>query len=502
MKELTKEQLDKRQLANECMEESIQKLLEGNLRAAEEITVRARDIFEEIQDKHNLAMALNRLSIIYGEMGNDSLDLECLLDAIEIADGSDDYILEAKLHNNLGSRYMEIGADNRALECFRAAAESYEKACKKEPELIEKNYSFTLILNLNFSTIYCKQGDLEHSRRHLEMARTVTTKPIDSDLNLVFMCFEGLTLWKLGDREEAKSLVGNIVKVAEETDYTTDYLEVMTDLLELLKAMKDFENWDRVLKIMEGKLTDEASVFTRIETLKRRIDYYKEHGDTEKLNEACVEYFELSCEKAKEENVKKASMIELQLEMRRAAKQKKQSDKIAYTDTLTGVGNRNRLLDDSKVYIADSIMNEYPLAVGLIDIDFFKECNDTYGHLAGDKCLKDVADIIVQAVGKKGKVYRYGGDEFLILIPELVDDKIMEICADIKERLEAAQMPNEKSAISKYVTVSQGFAEAMAEKGDTIESLINLADRVLYSVKRKGRNGYQVMDYVEILKEL
>ena len=196
---------------------------------------------------------------------------------------------------------------------------------------------------------------------------------------------------------------------------------------------------------------------------------------------------------------KTAESIDLQLEMRRAAKQKKHTDSIVYLDPLTGIGNRNRMLEDSKKYIAESIKTVTPITIGLIDIDFFKECNDTYGHIVGDKCLKKVAEIIKEAVGKLGNVYRYGGDEFLLLLPKIEGEPVEEIGKKIKEMMEAEAIPNVKSAVSPYVTVSQGYTSACAEEGDNIDTLVNLADRVLYSVKRRGRNDYKFADIDEVL---
>lgn len=94
-----------------------------------------------------------------------------------------------------------------------------------------------------------------------------------------------------------------------------------------------------------------------------------------------------------------------------------------------------------------------------------------------------------------GNVYRYGGDEFLLLLPLAKLDQLNELGEVIKQKIEEEQIPNEKSSVKPYVTVSQGYTVARAEVGDTIETLVGLVDNVLYSVKRGGRDDYKVLKY-------
>lgn len=502
MEGFTKEQLELRQLANECMDESLKILLEGKIQEAEVVTIRARDIYKEINDKRQLAAALNRLSVIYDELGDESMDLECLLDALELISDGDDYLLKAKLNNNLGSKFMYVKAYERALEHIRIGNESFQKACELDPSLLEKNHSFELVMNLNFSSIYYFLGDMEHSKRHYLLAKENTLQEIDEDLIFVFQCYEVLTLWRLGDKEECLALLDSVLETAKTIEYATDYLEVMSDILLLLKEMKDYKRWENLLHIIDNRLYERVTIKIKMEIVNRWIDFYIETGDEERYLQECKRFNELFREKTAEEYKKQADNIELSVEMRKIAKQKKQADSIVYLDPLTKTSNRNRMIEDSKKYIAESTKNNTPIIVGLIDIDFFKECNDTYGHVAGDKVLVKVAEIIKDAVGKKGNVYRYGGDEFLILLPNISKDDILSLGKDIQDKLATENIPNEKSAIGSAVTVSQGYTHAVAEEGDSIETLVNLADRVLYTVKRRGRNGYKFLEYRDVIESL
>jgi len=305
-----------------------------------------------------------------------------------------------------------------------------------------------------------------------------------------------LAPWGAGKGKECSEAT---LKAAAETEYTPDYMEIMSYLIELLKDMKDYPNLKRAITILEDHHAEDEGHFLQLDVLNYWAEYYKAIGDNEKYLETCIQYYELSRKKVAHDNQKSATEIETKAEIRRTVRAKKKSDSIVFVDSLTQIGNRNKMLEDSKGYIEEAVKNTTPLAVGLIDIDFFKECNDTYGHVEGDNCLKIVAEIINNALGDKGNVYRYGGDEFLLLLPNASVDSINEIGRTIKETLEAKKLVNLKSPISKYVTVSQGYTMAYPEAGDTIEWLINLSDKALYMVKRCGKNNYRYVRYDEIV---
>lgn len=493
------ERQELKQLADECYNESLTHLYEGKLKNAEETANRARELYNQIEDKHREALTLNLLSIIYDELGNASMDLTSLLDALEIALDDNAYDISAKIFNNLGSKLMYAKAYERALYYFTRALEEFDKAEKAGLNREEDIHPFIIVLNMNLATICCYTGNLEKARIHYEIAKTESTHPLNREFAFTFQAFEGHTLWKLGEHEKAAGLVDSIMHTALTSEYTTDYMEVISDFIDLLKEMKDYERWHKVLTIMDNHLNEDGGLYVNIEMLKRWLEYYDAINDVENYKDCCLKYYLLSKEKDELEYSQRADTIELNTEMRRTIRQKQHTDSIVYLDPLTGIGNRNRMLEDSKKYIADAISEKNTIAIGLIDVDFFKECNDTYGHIEGDGCLKAVAKVIEDAVGDNGRVYRYGGDEFLVLLPKVDDDGLNELGETIKNNLSKAQIPNEKSPISPYVTVSQGYTRAYPEEGDEIDHLVELADKVLYAVKRYGRNNYKYMLYQDIL---
>jgi len=167
--------------------------------------------------------------------------------------------------------------------------------------------------------------------------------------------------------------------------------------------------------------------------------------------------------------------------------------KLTITDSLTGVLNRRYLQDRLKDEVARSERYGHTMSLLMLDLDGFKNCNDTHGHLFGDTVLKDVAEALMKTVRSMDIVARYGGDEFIVILPETPES----VAIDIAERLRnsvyrAAQRTSAEAApVSVALTASIGIA-CYPNHGDTVEMLLDNVDKALYRAKNKGKNLVEV----------
>ncbi len=166
---------------------------------------------------------------------------------------------------------------------------------------------------------------------------------------------------------------------------------------------------------------------------------------------------------------------------------------LANVDELTGLGNRrlvNKVLRDE---INRARRGNTSLSVILMDVDYFKDYNDHYGHPAGDAVLKRLADLMERATARAGEVVgRYGGEEFILVLPGASIHSALRTAERLKELVVAEAIPHEKSAIGGIITVSQGVVSVMPEAELTPTDLIKRADKALYQSKHKGRNTITV----------
>ncbi|PHS70605.1 MAG: diguanylate cyclase [Methylophaga sp.] len=168
-------------------------------------------------------------------------------------------------------------------------------------------------------------------------------------------------------------------------------------------------------------------------------------------------------------------------------KAQQELEKISMQDGLTGIANRRHFDIYLEQEWAHSIREQQPISLIMIDIDYFKQFNDTYGHLAGDHCLKDIAYQLHSTLRRTTDLAtRYGGEEFAIILPNTSDAYILsELC---RENIENLHIPHSTSKTANHVTISVGFGTIFPKKGASVRELIILADKALYKAKKAGRN--------------
>jgi diguanylate cyclase (GGDEF)-like protein len=163
-------------------------------------------------------------------------------------------------------------------------------------------------------------------------------------------------------------------------------------------------------------------------------------------------------------------------------------DRLAHTDSLTGLSNRRCLGERLDTELARASREKTPLAVIMIDIDFFKRYNDTYGHLAGDACLKLVSGAIDAATRRPADMAaRYGGEEFSVLLPNTDAEGGLAVARRICAAVVALQAPHRASDFG-IVTISAGVHACVPDAGVEAGTLFAAADAALYGAKSSGRN--------------
>ncbi|VVM37149.1 hypothetical protein PS623_00083 [Pseudomonas fluorescens] len=164
---------------------------------------------------------------------------------------------------------------------------------------------------------------------------------------------------------------------------------------------------------------------------------------------------------------------------------------LALTDSLTGLGNRRRLDAVLDVEIARARRQGYPVALVMMDLDFFKAYNDRYGHLAGDQCLRRVAEVLGQALKRPADLaVRYGGEEFTLLLPDTDGHGAGLIVQETLQQLRRLAIEHAGSPFG-VVSASAGIAVAHpAQQPISSQALVAEADAALYEAKRQGRDRY------------
>lgn len=213
------------------------------------------------------------------------------------------------------------------------------------------------------------------------------------------------------------------------------------------------------------------------------------NGDMEAATlKGVVESLSTATELVRNENRNLEQMLEKSTaEVKRLQVHLEQVRRDATTDALTNLANRKAFDEEIERACEDADISGLPLTVAVIDIDYFKNFNDTWGHQTGDQVIRYVASVIGRVAAPPRFAARYGGEEFGVLFPnesaDVIEQTIDEIREEISSRMLKRRSTNEDLGM---VTVSAGLAQRTAK--ETIHSLIERADAALYVSKRTGRN--------------
>lgn len=271
---------------------------------------------------------------------------------------------------------------------------------------------------------------------------------------------------------------GNLEKLILQAFFSVIFITLLFFITTII-IIKKITN--PILRLNESAKILSAGVYSKVPLIKDKNEIYEL---TESFNSMGEKLSNLLLHLSEE--VKKRT---LELEQKN-----KILKKYSYIDELMQIPNR-RKFDETMSQVMDlSSRNKRPIGFMMIDIDNFKGFNDTYGHIAGDNCLKKVGQTIKRSVKRKTDLAaRYGGEEIVVILQELTFQDAIEIAEKIRFNIENLKIENVK-APSGFVTVSIGVLYGHIEPLQTQQEFLELADELMYTAKKRGKNRIETME--------
>jgi len=176
-------------------------------------------------------------------------------------------------------------------------------------------------------------------------------------------------------------------------------------------------------------------------------------------------------------------------------RQRKLLDEIAHIDALTGVHNRRKMDIVLAAEVAANKKENSCLVVAIIDIDFFKQFNDNYGHGAGDVALRQVGQALCEVSQRpRDFVARYGGEEFVVILPDCDQVNAENILNNFTQAIDDKMIRHEFSSISNLLTISIGAVVVKSSVSTSVANIMKQADSLLYQAKHNGRDQWSIAD--------
>ncbi|WP_436905982.1 GGDEF domain-containing protein [Acinetobacter johnsonii] len=178
---------------------------------------------------------------------------------------------------------------------------------------------------------------------------------------------------------------------------------------------------------------------------------------------------------------------------------KKQLEEYSYKDGLTGIANRRFFEDSYQREWLNAQREQQPLTIMLLDIDYFKQYNDYNGHILGDACLKQIAQILKKSLSRpRDLVARFGGEEFVLILPDTSQASAIEVVERILQSIRTADICHSSSPLDQRLSVSLGVKTIIPTQKNDKMAFLKEVDQNLYLAKEQGRNGYVIQDAEDV----
>lgn len=439
-----------------------------------------------------LSVLYNSIGIVYMYNDDEQSALDYFFNGIRLAEKLNDRMMHATLLANIAYVYRSAGAFDEAEKMLDEASRMIREAQHNDAnvELDELGYELDKI----WMMLQKQETDEAWKRMQRDEIRSDTSR--ENDIN--FAIYYAQT-------SDAKQCLKYIDATLEEVAQEINPFEQIVYLFELIEIGSKaglYAKAEEIADKAEHLLQEIGTVGKWTKLMEYRIEIYEALGRTDELAEAYRKYYEYDQKYEDEKEYAAVKRVRRKIELlheldRKHEMKQKQADLYDRRgrDALTGLYNRWGIKNRMRALHREYHGREITLAVAIVDVDFFKEYNDTYGHVAGDKCLKSIADILKESAGENSIVGRYGGDEFLVVLWEKTQSEFEQMFDEVRSELSDRKIENINSGVSDSVTVTVGGVVTKPGQRLDFTTWLHEADLALYEVKKKSRNGYKVRNF-------
>ncbi len=395
------------------------------------------------------------------------------------------------LENRIVGNYGNIGINFFNYGLYENALIYGKKALQLLSELEVINYEAKCLLLLNIVLSSLKLNSEENVLAYIEELEGL---PLAQEELKIYCDYAYLNyyLFKKDDQMIVSYIDALFQDDMERVAGRLTAIGFYSDILETLIKQKYQVIAKRIIKIVETLIeADEVQPLLKLNQLK--ILYATTFGYEKEVQQHYIQYHKLYLQNEKMTQALKVNglltrlrMNDITLKTSESMGQIKELEEMIHYDELTKIYNRRFL---SITY--NKLFNEAAtrmLGIAIIDVDFFKQYNDCYGHLAGDEVLKKVADCLQSSHLEEMIVCRYGGDEFVVLCWDDSCANFASYLEEVSNKVRQLNIPHETSKSASYVSLSIGFKIQQLSEQSQVLNLFNEADKALYAAKEKGRN--------------
>lgn len=462
-----------------------------------DITIKAIENLEKACEWSLLARAYNILGIITLSRGNMLMAYDYYLAGLNYCDRYDLKAEQSLININCGVLNFEAGRYQDAMEYFE---DSLEYILTKPDDPVYHSKVITTYENI----IMCKamRSDFDGIDDILDILERDHMPYADSVDYIGIMISKMFYFHKSGQIELRDRCIDKMDESIEENLVFMDLIEDFFIYAQVLFESDKSDKFWHLIEIMEPMINGMKVTSKKLQLLSLKIKYYRKNSMNAEYLKASGLYYELSERTKNESREMIGEVIGLKNRFEKVNKAKKKIERQniilteqSETDALTGMANRRKLNIHADEIFREAFSKGNRVAIEILDVDYFKEYNDNYGHQEGDKCLVAIANCIKAVTEVHGGFCaRYGGDEFVIIYEGISLEKMRRYAEELKQKIVSMGIPHRYSKALPIVTISQGAFCDVPSAANKVWDFLHIADDMLYQIKNQSRNSYAVAD--------
>lgn len=431
----------------------------------------------------------NEMGIIMRSEGHFITSQENYINSIDMARAHRMYFQEAIACGNFASLCEEMGARNEALEYHYRAIE----CC----QFIEDENLKNVLLVAEYAQLtklYIYKGDLIQAKTILDEMNRLDREYPDEDNFFAASLARWYYYDSIKERELSEKYKDDCVRAFYALKDVVVFFDEIEALVLLLLEKRAYVELEKIFEHIDLKAAEDEVVNIRLRLESWKIKMYEAIDDRVKIAQSCYNYYRYDSIKSRTNRKSFTTTLRLKTELVQQKTKNLFLSAQAETDSLTGLANRmklNNVIDELFMMASEKGQK---LGVEMMDVDFFKQVNDNYGHAKGDQLLAAMGRGFREINDEFEKVFvaRYGGDEFILYYYDMEDDEIIVVSDRIRDMVAKIGKELEIDKIS----VSQGIVNRVPEPANRAWDYLNAADFALYYVKENGKNNVKLIHNV------
>lgn len=466
--------------------------LQGNNDEVMHCLTECTKYFQAAEMHEYLARAYNLMGGVADRKNNSMIALNYYFTCQRYAEMYGYHYLQGMAEHNIAFVLVRLRMYKEAVERYYKAAECFAKS---EQNTFNINNRFLCMTWCGFCHVVLKEPEALFALE--QQVSELAERHADS-----VYYRENISLFRAacevtrGNYEKAAQLFDLILAALQDDVALEKFMDDVVIMAALLDMTQDGERLEQLMGIVtQEKLSKYLTVYLEVYPFKSR--YLLRKNMLEEYAEYTKEYFRYYEQYQQESNYASVNMLKMWTKLQKIEAEQiqmkaynEQLEKLAMYDSMTGLANRTCLNQYLSEQFEQAYQQQELLGVEMLDIDYFKQYNDIYGHLMGDRCIEAIADILRSIQSEKVFCARYGGDEFMVVYSGMTTGEIRQVAEMIQEKVQALKIPHKGSSCAEKVSVSQGVFVRIPSEVNREWDFNSAADKALYEAKENGRNCY------------